>query len=773
MKKTISLLLCLVLLTGLAVTVRANTDIELGQNCDDSIFAGGIYDLFAWVGGETDDYYYQWQVDVSMGDGSWVDLEDNANPNGYAGTKTYHMQFFSPRGNGQIIDSGWDDIPFRCRVTHKKTGVSAYTADMYMKIFSSDDLEEYMAKKGIELYTPTVNSRTASTTDDVTYYASAPAGTNLKLACGFKPPQNDPLMGRSDMTGEVEVWITENGKTVKKADGVTYTPSVIGKDAVTVQFKLHYKLGINDLGYYQTKTLKLSTSEPAVVGRGTAKQQMSLLKEPYSQSQTLTTIPKGQEVLVHTNSGSWYQVSYNGYVGYVAGSSLNYENYTPVIEHVNVAIAEPLAGNLPATSNTVTPDSCFATSVEWLDKTTDRYMEPGERFVKGHTYQLVVWASAKEGYRFKLDANDNMLTTATINDTHPAYTSRAYEQIIGKVIDIRFDFVNIKGPEDIHQCNPKPVSRVAPTCTKAGFEAYYKCSCGKTYRDARGTQEVDLHAWGTIPATGHKEGTWSYNSTHHYKKCTVCAVMIPSTNTAHTGGTATCTEKAKCSVCSALYGQVSDDHKWSPKYHPVDEKGHAYQCADCKTYDTVKPHNPGPEATDTTPQTCRDCGYIITPAKNHTHKYQKVEAVSATCVIPGSKEYYTCDGCEQWWWDIEGKEPISDKSSVKLEALGHFTGEQWSFDDETHWLDCVVCMQPVEEGREPHRDEDSDGRCDVCLQGENAAEGTEPTEPPETLPSPSGEKSSGSNGWFVLVLVALITFAVTTTAAVIILKKKK
>ena len=69
MKRIICLLLCLMLVTGLTATVWAEDYfIDLGQTWDSDILAGGIYDLYAWVGENADDYTYQWQVDVGFGE---------------------------------------------------------------------------------------------------------------------------------------------------------------------------------------------------------------------------------------------------------------------------------------------------------------------------------------------------------------------------------------------------------------------------------------------------------------------------------------------------------------------------------------------------------------------------------------------------------------------------------------------------------------------------------------------------------------------------------
>lgn len=791
MKRIISIVIfTLLLFSFLPRMAFATSDsFSIGQTWDDSIFAGGIYDMYAWVEGDSDDYTFQWQVDAGIGTGSWVNLDDNADPYGYTGTNTYHLQMITPRTNGYIIGTGWEDIPFHCVITHKATGVSKTTASMFMNVFTSDDLEEFMAEKGIELYEPSISGvSNITTTDDVTYYASTAAGKSQKYSCGFNPLQNNLLMGRSDMLGDVEVWITENGTTVKRENGTNYMPYTIGKDAVTIQFKYHYTLGIHDMGYYQIKTVKLTTNEPEVVGRGSPKQDISLLKEPYSQSQKLLTIPKGQTVHIHNNSGSWYQVSYNGYIGYVAGSSLNSESHTPVIDHVKLSVAEPVAGAIPATTCTVSPSSCEVTYMEWYDKTAEHYMEPGEKFQKGHTYQLVVWATAKEGYEFKLDSNDTMLTTAVINENLPAFTSRAYEQIIGKVIDIRYDFHNVKDAPEVHICNPVLVTKVEPTCTKTGFQAYYACNCGLRYSDSQGKHRVDLNTWGKIPALGHLETAYQADSDMHYKFCgrPACGEDLTEYRGKHSGGTATCQETAKCQVCGYGYGEIGD-HDWiTDSWLYKDEQGHAHGCQNpgCNAYEKLFPHTPGPEATVSSPQLCADCGYILKPAGNHTHKLTKVDGISATCLAAGNQAYYTCDGCEDWFWDSEATEKIPQRDDVILEPLGHFS-ETWQSDEAYHWQICVICT--TETIKEAHSDSNQDKICDICdgkidtipTPSEPEATESNDTQPDVTenkeKPATSADsqtKPGKTNTWYLWVLVFLAIFAASVTTTVIILKMK-
>ena len=769
-KRLMSLMLCLSLVLGLTLTARADPySFDLGQAWDESIVSGGIYDLFAWVGDDAQNYTFQWQADAAFGGGSWMDLTDNANPYGYRGTQTYHLELVTSMENGQIIGTGWEQIPFRCVVTHKATGAVRTTPDMFMKIYTCDNLEDYFTHNDLGLYEPYVDGSIGSVTSSGNvYYATAPAGKSIRMNCGIKPPESVPTLERSEMTAQVEMWITEAGKTVKKENGGAYIPHTVGKNTVTVQFKARYTLGIHDLGYLETKTLQLSTQAPDTVGYGTAKVTGSLLLEQYNESQKLVSIPKGTRVAVTGQSGSWYQVVYAGFIGYVPVTALDYDATSPIIDHVNVNITEPVAGALPATTCTVTTEKCSVTYVDWMDVTESRFLTSGEKFLKGHTYRMVVWVTAAEGYSFKLDVNENMKTTATVNGALPAFTARAYEQIIGKVVEITYDFSNVQATPS-HTCQPEQVDYVAPTCVKPGHSAYYQCQCGKAYSNASATQQIDPATWGILPATGHQAGSWTGNGTHHYQKCTQCKQVISSTNAPHSGGKEICGQKPICPTCGLSYGSVVA-HDYDTKLSPVLDQGHAHLCRreNCTASDTVKPHTPGPEATETTAQTCKDCGYVITPAGNHTHTYQKVEAVAATCLGSGSKEYYSCQSCSGWWWDPEGKASITDKTQVIVPALGHTATGVWEWDEDGHWQTCVICMAPVEEAPAKHTDEDADGNCDACgyalpLSGEPAK--------PEALEKTTPQPSSGAD-WLTPVLVGVVCFCIAITSTVIILKKK-
>ena len=53
----------------------------------------------------------------------------------------------------------------------------------------------------------------------------------------------------------------------------------------------------------------------------------------------------------------------------------------------------------------------------------------------------------------------------------------------------------------------------------------------------------------------------------------------------------------------------------------------------------------------------------------HTHNLTIVEKIDATCTEAGQEAYFKCDGCDQLFADIEGKNAI--EAPVAIAPLGH------------------------------------------------------------------------------------------------------
>ena len=163
-----------------------------------------------------------------------------------------------------------------------------------------------------------------------------------------------------------------------------------------------------------------------------------------------------------------------------------------------------------------------------------------------------------------------------------------------------------------------------------------------------------------------------------------------------------CTEKGwdaykKCDLCGKLfdmsdnplteipYRALNDNHDFDTTawgYKEAD--GHAHVCSrNAAHHDTVVPHTAGPATTETTPQTCTECGFVMQAATGHVHAdhLTKVDKKDATCTADGNKEYYQCT-CGKLFEDAAAATEITDHSSVVLPKTGHSYTVQNS--DEAH-----------------------------------------------------------------------------------------
>ena len=143
-------------------------------------------------------------------------------------------------------------------------------------------------------------------------------------------------------------------------------------------------------------------------------------------------------------------------------------------------------------------------------------------------------------------------------------------------------------------------------------------------------------------AHDHQSNDWKSNETEHWQVCTCGAVFHKAE---HSGGTATCTEKAKCAVCGAEYGDALGHDFTTSWTH--DDNEHWKQCSRCDIKDDVSPHT-WDNGTITTAPTCTKAG----------------------------KKTYSCTKC-----DATKIEPIP--------ATGHSWKSDWTSDATHHWHECA------------------------------------------------------------------------------------
>ena len=160
------------------------------------------------------------------------------------------------------------------------------------------------------------------------------------------------------------------------------------------------------------------------------------------------------------------------------------------------------------------------------------------------------------------------------------------------------------------------------------------------YLDAAGKTLPVFNGQGD--AHDHQSNDWKSNETEHWQACTCGAVFRKAQ---HSGGTATCTQRATCTVCGAEYGDVLGHDFTTSWTH--DDNMHWKQCSRCDKKDDVSPHT-------------WDNGTITT---------------APTCTKAGERTY-TCTEC-----GATKTEPI--------DATGHSWKSDWTSDATRHWHECA------------------------------------------------------------------------------------
>lgn len=149
------------------------------------------------------------------------------------------------------------------------------------------------------------------------------------------------------------------------------------------------------------------------------------------------------------------------------------------------------------------------------------------------------------------------------------------------------------------------------TCL-SGTTYYMSCVCGAKGADTFeiGDKDPDNHS-------GILNNDWKSNDTNHWKEYSCCRAHAEEA--AHSGGTATCQNKAVCSTCNKPYGDLGSHVPASTWSKDASGHWHACQTPNCNEKLAFTAHTPGPAATEDAPQLCTVCSYELAPALEHTH----------------------------------------------------------------------------------------------------------------------------------------------------------
>ena len=302
------------------------------------------------------------------------------------------------------------------------------------------------------------------------------------------------------------------------------------------------------------------------------------------------------------------------------------------------------------------------------------------------------------------------------------------------------------------------------------------------YLDAAGKTLPVFNGQGD--AHDHQSNDWESNETEHWQVCTCGAVFHKAE---HSGGTATCTQKAKCKDCGAEYGDVLGHDFTTSWTH--DDNMHWKQCSRCDKKDDVGPHT-WDNGTITTAPTC-------TKAGEETYSCTKCGATKIE-LIPATghswKSDWTSDATHHWYecanescdvTDNAGKKGYAEhsggKATCKAQAVCEICGDSYGSLDPNNHTDLkhidAKAATAAEEGNIAY------WYCDGCKKYFSDKDGTKEIAKADTVTAklpggtvkPSADKSpqTGDNSNLLLWIALLFISGGAVTATTVYGRKKK
>ena len=253
--------------------------------------------------------------------------------------------------------------------------------------------------------------------------------------------------------------------------------------------------------------------------------------------------------------------------------------------------------------------------------------------------------------------------------------------------------------------------KVAPQYeeTPAGCEtdAVYFKSCARC--GAKGTETFTV----ANSALGHKGGAWQSDETGHWKVCERVNCGKRFNEGTHDGGKATCQAKAACTTCGAAYGELGAhdmDTKWSSN-----DTQHFHKCL-TKGCDYIKDaaDHSGGKATCKEKAKCDVCAAEYGNLGAHT--LTKTAAKAPTCLEPGNNEYYTCSVCGKVFKDAAGTTETTVAAETLAKSTTHVVESKYATSATEHWQICKVCGTVVGKAAHKFGEADANGRktCADC-----------------------------------------------------------
>ena len=225
------------------------------------------------------------------------------------------------------------------------------------------------------------------------------------------------------------------------------------------------------------------------------------------------------------------------------------------------------------------------------------------------------------------------------------------------------------------------------------------------------------------------------DSEYHWKYCVKDGCNHVEGRARHTYDNAC---DVSCNDCDYIRSDVA--HNFMPELQ-AGVKGHWHICSECNAKSEVVAHTPGPEATETEPQRCTECNFIIKMELSHEHNF----------------------------------------------------GEQWYSDEESHWQTCSGCVEvtAMAEHEWDEGEEQTDGSirytCTVCAREVThtkplpsepqttppTTQPAKPTAPKPTQPADSEETGTPVWKWAGIAAIVLLVIGIILLVIEFIRSRKK
>lgn len=234
---------------------------------------------------------------------------------------------------------------------------------------------------------------------------------------------------------------------------------------------------------------------------------------------------------------------------------------------------------------------------------------------------------------------------------------------------------------------PSTVYTVKVVVTAASGSTFAKNVTAANGFTVKRDSDAQLTLTKTFPATAAHDCVWatewSHDANSHWHACTVSGCNLRKAEAEHSGGTATCTDKAVCEICHVEYG--------NPLGHNL--KKVAGTPATCTTpgtkeYWECQRENCHEKFLDSKGQTLATAENTKIPALGH--KMVKTEAKAATCTATGNIEYYTCSVCKKLFTNEAGTTETT-LEAVTIPMVAHTASNKYVAGATQHWTFCTVC----------------------------------------------------------------------------------